>query len=145
MTDTKTYICRINSYTTVEQCETFAKNAARKGRTDLVEAANRRALEIKVSNHNAQSMVEREVIEAIYRYESVNGRKATRTWQMVERHGFIETAARLAVKKNRTAGFRKLVAAGHRDMTFESIIVRHPEVFNPEVVVKAKAMLNEAF
>ena len=145
MTDTKTYLYRINSYTTVKQCETFARNAARQGRTDLVEAANRRALEIKVHNHSAQSMVEREIIEAIHRYEIVNERKATRTWQMVDRYGFIETAARLAVKKSRAAGFRKLVAAGHMDMTFEAIIIRHSEIFNAEAVAKAKTMLNEEF
>ena len=160
MTDTKTYIDRISLYNTVKLCETFAANAARKGRTDLVEAANRRALEIKIHSHNVQSQVEREIhshnvqaqvereiIEAIYLYESVmsleKGKKYTakRTWPMMAKYGFIGAAARLAVKKDRAPGFRRLVAAGHMDMTFEAIIVRHPEVFEAEVVTKAKTMM----
>src|SRR5271170_5668898 len=88
---------RIAKLKTADECEIFAKNVEARGKRDLALLARRRALELKAIAHGATTAVEREALEAIYAYERVSSalagkkKRATRTWQMVDRHGIIKT------------------------------------------------------
>lgn len=78
-----------------------------------------------------------EVEKAIMLYESVNGLTAKRTRQMVARHGEIEALSRLMMSAELQKGFQVLRDANELDKTFESIVVKYKELFNPDVVEAA--------
>jgi hypothetical protein len=62
---------------------------------------------------------------------------------MIERHGIINAAERAVNRKLETKGFKELVAMGLDDLTFEAVILKHPDVFSPEVVALSKERLEE--
>src|SRR5438045_2272172 len=86
---------RVAKLTSPEDCERFAKNALDRDRQDLADQARKKAVELRAAAYGAKTEAERQCLEAIYAYEEVlaakNGRRtrATRTWQMIERHGII--------------------------------------------------------
>ena len=94
---------RIKRLDTPKKCEIFAKNATNHGRPDLALEANQRAVELRADEHNAETTAEIEALQAVYAYEELlfkkNGKRhrASRTWQMIQRHGIIEAVER-AVK-----------------------------------------------
>jgi hypothetical protein len=85
----------------------------------------------------------------VYAYEEVlfekNQRRtrASRTWQMINRHGIIEAAARAVNRNIETAGYTSLIEMGMPDLTFEAVILRYHEAFSPEVVSRAKKRLED--
>ena len=130
MADTEKLLEQISKLETVQQCETFEKNALKNGRPDLAVAARKRVVEIRAATYGAKSQAERECLEAIYAYEQVlsakNQRKtpASRTWQMVKRHGIIGAVERAVNRKDETLGYTALVEVGLRDYAFEAVVVR---------------------
>lgn len=62
---------------------------------------------------------------------------------MEKRYGIIETAERAVNRPTEAMGYKVLIEKGMSDLTFESIIVRHPEAFSREAVERAKARLEE--
>jgi hypothetical protein len=80
---------------TPEACEQFAINVEERGKPELALAARRRAVELRAAAHGANTVAEREALEAVYAYERVlstkRGKKirASRTWQMIDRRGII--------------------------------------------------------
>lgn len=117
--------------------------------TLLINQARQRSLELRVQNHENNLLIEKELLKAIYAYEDIlskkNNRKtyASRTLQMVKRHGIIGAAER-AVNRNVDAqGYKMLVEMGMQHLTFETIIAKHPEYFSAEAVRKANKRLEE--
>jgi len=92
---------RVAKLKTPEECARFAKNALERNRRDLADEARKKAIELRAEAYGAKTQAERECLEAIYVYEEVliakNGRRtrASRTWQMIKRHGILG-----AVNKN---------------------------------------------
>ncbi|HPM01587.1 MAG TPA: hypothetical protein PK816_05455 [Candidatus Cloacimonadota bacterium] len=129
---------------TPEECIRFADKY-----TELVQQARRRAIELRALSHNNESEVETELLKALYAYEEVLTKKnqrrtrASRTWQMINRHGIIGAAERAVNRKIEATGYKVLVEIGMQDLTFESVIVHFPEAFNHEVVTRAKMRLEE--
>jgi len=140
---------RIGKLKTVEECQRFAANAERLNRPDLADQARRRAVEIKAEQHGAESAAEKECLQAIYAYEEVlsakNGRKthASRTWQMIDRHGILGAAERAVNRPQETAGYTALVDMGLEEFAFEAVILRHPEAFSRESVERSKQRLRD--
>ena len=138
---------RVKNLSTPKQCETFAKNAMERGRPDLAKEARKRAIQIRAGEDGAASTVEKEALQAVYAYEEVlerkNGRRtrATRTWQMIERHGVIEAVERAVNRPGETQGYKLLVEMGLEEYAFEAVILRHPEYFTEEAKAKAKERL----
>lgn len=134
----------INKLKTPRDCEVFAKNAAQRGRNDLAMQAQRRSIELKAMTHGANSQAEKECLEAIYAYERTlfhkNGKntRATRTWQMLTRHGIIEAVNRTVMREEKTAGFKALAEMGLQDRAFEAVVVRYPALFSDEAVKRSK-------
>jgi hypothetical protein len=137
---------RVARLTTPEECEQFAINVQSR-LPDLARAARRRAVEFRAASHGAVSEAEREALEAVYAYERVlsmnRGKKvrASRTWQMIDRHGIIGAVERAVSRPAETTGYRALVEMGMQDFAFEAVVVRHPELFSQEAVNRSAERL----
>lgn len=140
---------RVERLSTVEACERFAANATRLGRPDLADEARKRAVEIRADSHGAESEAEKECLQAIYAYEEVlsdkNGRRtrASRTWQMIKRHGILEAAERAVNRDQETAGYTALVEMGLQEFAFEAVILRYPDEFSDEAVSRSRDRLQQ--
>ena len=140
---------RIRKIDSPEKCEIFAKNAIQKGRHDLANEAMLRATELKAEAYGASTNAEKESLQAIYAYEETlrvkNGKRtrANRTWQMIDRHGIIESVNRAVCRPTETQGYKALVAMGLGDFAFEAVILRYPEVFSKEAVQVSRERLAE--
>jgi hypothetical protein len=140
---------RIQRLDTLKKCENFARNAMDKGRPDLAKEAKQRAVQLRAEEHGAESTAEKEALEAVYAYEDLltkkNGRttRASRTWQMIKRHGIIEAVERAVKRDAVTQGYTMLVEMGLEEHAFEAVILRHPEVFSQEAVDISRERLAE--
>lgn len=140
---------RIARFETRESCERFAKNAEDRGHPELARKARRRATEIRAAQHGADSEVEKEALQAVYAYEEVlaqrNGKRtpASRTWQMIRRHGILGAVERTVNGKSETVGYRALVEVGMTDLAFEAIVLRHPSSFSDETIERARQRLKD--
>lgn len=137
---------RVARLKTPEECEQFAINV--QGRfPDLARAARRRAVELRAAAHGATSAVEKEALAAVYAYERVlsesKGRKirASRTWQMIERHGILGAVERAVSRDYDPVGYTALVEMGMQDLAFEAVVVRHPDAFSPDAVARSAQRL----
>ena len=81
------------------ECEEFAR-AMQQHNPELATQARRRAVELRAASHGAQNVVQQELLQAVYAYEATQSVKrghrmhASRTWQMITRHGIVEAAER---------------------------------------------------
>ncbi len=140
---------RIKKIDTPEKCEIFARNAQQKGRHDLANEALLRAVELRAESHGAKTQAEREALQAVYAYEETlrvkNGKRtsASRTWQMIKRHGIIESVNRAVCRPTETQGYKMLAQMGLSDFAFEAVILRYPNVFSEEAVEISRQRLQE--
>ena len=140
---------RVAKLKTPEDCEKFARNAIRLKRPDLADEARKRAVELRASKYGSTSDVERECLQAVYAYEEVltrkNGRRtsASRTWQMIKRHGILAAVERAVNRESETVGYTALVEMGLHEFAFEAVILRHPSLFSEEAVQRSKERLKE--
>jgi hypothetical protein len=138
----------IQKLTTPEECMQLAVNV-RDRNPELARQARRRAVELRAASRGAKSVVELELYKAVYAYEEVLSEKhkrrtrATYTWRMIDHYGIIMAAEKAVNKKMETKGYKELVAMGLQDLTFEAVIVRHPDKFSKDVVTCAKERLEE--
>ena len=139
---------RIIRLRTPEECEQFALNVGNNF-PELAQAARRRSVELRAESYGAKSTAEREALQAVCAYEQVLSEKhgktvrATRTWQMIKRHGIVEAIERVVKRKAETAGYKALVEMGMSDLAFEAVVCRHPSVFSPEALKHSQERLKE--
>jgi hypothetical protein len=139
---------RVKKLKTPEECAVFEKNVTERGRPDLAVAARKRALELRAESYGANSDVERSCLEAVYAYERVlsakNGRttRASRTWQMIERHGIIGAVERAVNREAETIGYTALLDMGLEDYAFEAVVVRNPNLFTPGAVKHSQSRID---
>lgn len=140
---------RVQRLDTRRKCENFARNATERGRPDLAAEARQRSVQLRAEKHEAKSAAEKEALQAVYAYEDLltnkNGRttRASRTWQMIKRHGIVEAVERAVKRDAVTQGYTMLVGMGLEEYAFEAVILRHPEVFSEEAVQVSRARLAE--
>ena len=140
---------RVAKLDTPEACERFAGNAIRLGRRDLADEARRRAVELRAEMKGGSSQAERECLQAVYAYEEIlskkNGRRtsASRTWQMIKRHGILVAAERAVNRETETVGYKALAEMGLQEYAFEAVILRHPELFSKEAVRCSRERMKE--
>lgn len=140
---------RIAKLKTLEECENFAKNARDRGAPQLADEARQRSVQLKAEARGATSDVERECLEAVYAYEAVlsaqKGKKvpASRTWQMIKKHGVIPAVERIVMKRQESAGFTALAEMGLKNYAFEAVILRHEQHFSPEAITRSRERLAE--
>lgn len=138
---------RVLSLRTPEECEKFARNAVRHGRTDLAVESRHRALELRARESESETPAENEALQAVHAYEEVlslnNGKRsrASRVWQLVKRHGIIEALERTLKRDGGAEEYAVLNDLGIEDFIYEAVVVRHPDVFSAEAVEKSKQNL----
>ncbi len=138
---------RVRRIKTPGDCEKFARNAIERNRPDLANEAKRREIELRAKKYGATSTVELEALQAVYAYEQVlaqkNGKRtsASRTWQMIKRRGILEAVERAVNREVEAKGYLALVEMGLEEFAFEAIIIRHPESFSTEALVKSNQRL----
>jgi hypothetical protein len=137
---------KVTRLKTPEDCEKFAKNVTATN-PELAMEARRRAVELRAAAYGAKSEPEKEALCAVYAYEEAltkkNGKRthASRTWQMIKRHGIIAAVERAVNREAETAGFTALAEMGMQDYAFEAVILRHPNLFSPEAVERSKVRM----
>jgi hypothetical protein len=135
---------RVMRLKTTAECEAFAQNAKDRGRADLADEARKRSVELRAQSYGAKTDAEKECLQAIYAYEEVlrvkNGRRTTasRTWQMVKRHGILGAVERAVNREAETVGYTALVEMGLQEYAFEAVILRYPELFSDEAIRRSK-------
>jgi len=140
---------KVEKLKTPEECAIFEKNVLERGRPDLAIESRKRALELRAQKYGAKTELEMECLKAIYAYEQVltikNGKttRASRTWQMIDRHGILEGVERAVKRKAETIGFTALLEVGLEDYAFEYVIVRNPESFSAEALQRSQERVNE--
>jgi hypothetical protein len=133
---------------TPNECEQYIKNVQEKY-PDLALQARRRSVELRAETYGAKSEAENEALKAVYAYEEVlsakRGRRtrASRTWQMIKRHGIIGAVERAVNRKQETTGYTTLVQMGMEDFAFEAVVLRHQQLFSLETIDRAKTRMNE--
>jgi hypothetical protein len=138
----------IKKLKTPAECIQLAKNVIERN-PNLAREARRRAIELRAISHGSIRDVEFELLKALYAYEEILTEKnkkttrASRTWQMIKRHGIIAAAERAVDRKIEPNGYKILVELGMHDLTFEAVIVRYPDAFNQEVVLRAQERLKK--
>lgn len=134
---------RVAKLKTPEDCERLARNAMAQGRDDLMLQARRRAVELRAEAHGAMTAAERDCLAAVYAYEDILSSKhgkrtrASRTWQAISRLGVLAAIERCVDRPDGTAGFTALKDAGLENYAFEAVVLRHPDCFSSEAVVRA--------
>ncbi len=56
---------------------------------------------------------------------------------MIKRHGIIHAVERAVNRTEETQGYKALTDMGMLDYAFESVVLRHPELFRVETVKRA--------
>ena len=67
--------------------------------------------------------------------------RASRTWQMIKKHGIIEAIDQVVKRKADSAGYKALVEMGMKDLAFEVVVLKHPELFTQDAVAQSKERL----
>jgi hypothetical protein len=138
---------RVERLRTPAECEIFARNAEDRNHPDLVLEAQRKAIDLRASAHEAGSLVEAEGFAAVYAYEALltrkNGKKtrATAIWQAIKRRGIIEAVQRAVSRPPDEVGSVTLRDLGLEDLAFEALVVRHEASFSDAAVRVSKARL----
>ena len=127
---------RITELDTPEACQWFAKNTEARGHPRLAREARRRATEIHAAQHDAELEVEKKALQAVYAYEEIltqkNSKRASRTWQMINRHGILRAIERAVDRESDATGYLTLVEMDMTDLAFEAVVLRHPDNFSSE-------------
>ncbi|MFH1477080.1 MAG: hypothetical protein ABIH24_06290 [Verrucomicrobiota bacterium] len=132
-----------------EECATLEKNALERGDPGLAIQARKQGIAMRAQAHGATTDAERACLEAVYAYERVLSEqrrrttRASRTWQMIKRHGIIGAAERAVNRTTETTGYRALVEMGLEEYAFEAVILRYPQVFSAEAIKRSRQRLIE--
>jgi hypothetical protein len=138
----------LDRLTTAEECESLANNV-QKSNPALATEARRRAVELRAAKHGAKTVAEQEALRSVYAYEEGLSKKrgrrtrASRTWQMIDRHGIIGAVERAVNRKEETTGYTLLREMGRDDFAFEVLVVRYPNLFSPEAVTRSQARIDK--
>jgi len=85
----------------------------------------------------------------VYAYEEVlkekNGKKtkASRTWQMINKHGILQAVERAVNRPQETTGYTSLLEMGLEDYAFEAVVVRYPSLFSQEAVARCEERIQQ--
>lgn len=138
----------VSKLKTPEECAIFEKNVTDRGHHDLALASRKRAIELRAKAHGANTDAERECLEAVYAYERVLSKirgknvRATRTWQLIKRHGIIAGVERAVNRESETSGYTALVEMGLGNYAFEAVVLRYPTFFSAKAIQRSQDRIN---
>lgn len=115
---------------------------------EVLDAAVRRYWELSAAKHDAGAQVDRALWEALYAYEYLRSEEVGRSYRAtylrrkIAQTDIVTAVSGSVLKGGKTAGLQALREMGRLDASFESVVVRHPDAFQPEIVEAAKETLN---
>ena len=62
---------------------------------------------------------------------------------MIDRHGIIEAINRVVARRDDAMGYIMLKERGMEDLSFEAVVLRHPDMFSQEAVQHAQARIEK--
>lgn len=136
---------RVTRLKTRTECVLFAKNVEQ-ARPDLATAARRHGIELLLNEQGLTDPLLRDIWGAVYAYEEVlylkhnKHLKGGNTRRAIRHNGEVGGVA-VIVGKPASEGFKLMQQAGLLDRTFEFVVLRHAERFDPRVVASAKQKL----
>jgi hypothetical protein len=92
--------------------------------------------------------VERDVNSVLQAYEQIlhekHGKRvlAQRTRNMIGKRGIIGAVERLVTQSRPSTGFTSLAERGETDLTFEAVVLKHPNHFSPKALARSRKRLN---
>ena len=110
-----------------ELCYVFADNAVKRGHEDLALQAYRRAVDLRAEQHEVETEAERLALKAFYAYEEAlshgqrKRKRATGTWQMVNKIGILPTLDKRMNSKDAAEVLPKLKALKLEDYSFQAV------------------------
>ena len=110
-----------------ELCYIFARNAIERGHEELAIQAYRHAVDLRAAAHDTQSEAELMALKAFYAYEEAlswqqtKRRRATGTWQMVNRHGILPTLQKRLESKSAEEVLPALKALKMEDYSLQQV------------------------
>ncbi len=131
-----------------DKLRTLLENARRLGREDLVVRCQAQIARLAGSQYDGE--LEQEFWQAVHMAEEIrlgnSGKKTplTRTRQKFRRDGAQKCIADLATRADFTDGYQLLTEAGYPELTFEAVVLRHPDQFSPDDVEKVRQKLEKA-
>lgn len=137
-----------------DQVRQFRINAETSNRLtpEIAEAIRKRSIELGkrlVASRTGQSFAdlspaEEKIIEAVAEYaaiKAVQRSHASYTFRQIKNHGLLGAAEAAVSHSKPTTGFQALADADHADLSYERIIVDHPDEFSPRALWYAKRTL----
>ena len=116
-----------------ELCYVFAQNAINRGHADLAVQAYRRAVDLRAAEHDVSSEAELMALKSFYAYEEAlshglrRRKRATGTWQMVNRLGILPTLDKRLNSKDAEGVLPKLKELKLEDYSFQAIAKAYAE------------------
>jgi hypothetical protein len=110
-----------------ELCYVFAKNAIQRGHDDLAIEAYRRAVDLRAAEHEVDSEAELMALKAFYAYEEAlshlhgKRKRATGTWQMVNRYGILPALQKRLESKTVEEAIPVLEELKMADYSFQAV------------------------
>lgn len=138
----------IEAQTDPEKLRALMVNARRKSAAEVYDAAFRRL--IFIGSEGEPGTVEHDFWTAIAAVEQAlleeRGKavRATRTRQMVRKHGVVGTLGKLVAAKADDDGFDQMIARDMPELTGEAVVIKHSEAFTPDIIAAACARLTGA-
>jgi hypothetical protein len=123
-------VARIKSH---ELCYVFARNAVKQGHEDLAVQAYRRAVDLRAAGHEGVSEAEVMALKAFYAYEEAlsygqrKRKRATGTWQMVNREGILPTLQKRLQSKSADEALPILKQLQMEDYSFSAVARAYPD------------------
>lgn len=118
-------------------------------KSDLADGARKMAVELQAKGQCAEPGAEQASLQAIFAYEEVlskkNGRRtvASRTWQIVNRHGILEAVERVVNRDNGVSNYIALVNMGLQEFVFEAVVLKYSELFSKEAVERSRQRMQD--
>jgi hypothetical protein len=110
-----------------DKCHVFAKNAIDRGHPELALEAHRRAVDLRAEAHEDVTEAEFMALKAFYAYEEAlsflqgKRKRATGTWQMVNRYGILPTLVKRLDSKSVEDVLPALKEMNMEDLSIQTI------------------------
>ena len=151
MSDIDFKIQKINTELDRQKLYNWYRNGREHNMPTIMQAALKRAIDLKAEGFKPEDDFEDAVFHALAGYEIVlsikNDRRvaANRTRSLLKRHTAQDALKSLVNFSKESYGLQILSDMQLAEFTFESVIIRFPDLFTSEQVEKAQQRLDEIF